>query len=211
MVTDAERSQRAAALRGLLFLACPDASRTAIIMTAEAIAQRADETPRQAVPEAQGLRKRHSPKDWDSVMDLVGADLVGADLRGADLIWASLTRAFLIEADLANANLRSANLTDANLTDANLTDANLGGADLTNANLGGANLTDANLTDANLTGAWLIGAFSMRLPPGAIWNRETRWPAELVSDVVEQSDEVSPGVYRVRSRPAPDRSGAFRV
>lgn len=44
-LTDDEREQHAAALRGLLYFACPDAPATAISETAKAIAQRAEGTP----------------------------------------------------------------------------------------------------------------------------------------------------------------------
>ncbi|NEA69009.1 pentapeptide repeat-containing protein [Streptomyces sp. SID12488] len=91
-------------------------------------------------------------------------------------------------------------------TDADLTDARLTRADLTRANL-----SFARLTGADLGGARIMDAGGMRLPPGAIWDLETRWPAELALVVVEQSDEVGPGVYRVRSGPAPDRAGAVGV
>uniref|UniRef100_UPI002F919167 pentapeptide repeat-containing protein n=1 Tax=Streptomyces sp. NBC_01562 TaxID=2975879 RepID=UPI002F919167 len=184
-MTDAERARHAAALRGLLYLACPDAPATAITETAAAIARRAETRPEGPAPEAATLKHR-SPRGSRTPKNLNGADLTGADLTGAKLARADLTDAALIRANLTGADLIRANLIRANLTH--------------------ANLTHANLMHANLTGANLTGARNMLLPPGAIWNRETRWPAELVSAVFEQSDEVSPGLYRVRGGPAPDRS-----
>ncbi|RVU13986.1 pentapeptide repeat-containing protein, partial [Streptomyces antnestii] len=102
------------------------------------------------------------------------------------------------------------------LTDAKLGGADLTSADLTDAKLGGADLTSADLTDAKLGGADLGGAnlkdaVGLRLPAGAIWNRETRWPTNLATTVVEQSEELAPGVYRVRGEETPDRSGSVRV
>ncbi|WP_329583106.1 pentapeptide repeat-containing protein [Streptomyces sp. NBC_01361] len=287
MVTDTEREEHAARLRGLLYLAYPEAPAAAITATARAIAQRAEEMPLEAVPEAEALMDQTRFPRSDSLY-LRGADLSGADLHaaildsanlgGADLTDADLSRARLRGADLTHANLTGAkltgakldgaklsranlyrakldspftgdakrfgvnltgadltlaNLTDADLTAARLTGANLTGAvmrgaNLTDANLRGANLTDANLTnavmrganliDAHLDGTLFVRALFMRLPSGATynlagatWNLVTRWPAELESVVLEQSDEVSPGVYQVRGGTAPDRSGSIRV
>ncbi|MGW2103693.1 pentapeptide repeat-containing protein [Streptomyces olivaceoviridis] len=149
MVTDPERKEHAARLRGLLYLACPDAPAAAITEVAEAMAQRAEEPAQAPVAEAAHLTDgRESAPD---PLNLSGADLSGANLTGADL------------------------------------------------------------SNANLSGAWLMAAVDLGLPPRAIWDRETRWPFELASVVVEQSDEVSPGVYQVRGGTAPDRSGAIRV
>jgi hypothetical protein len=64
---------------------------------------------------------------------------------------------------------------------------------------------------ANLTGAQLETAEGLRLPAGATWDSNTHWPAYLASRVVEESDEVAPGVYRVRGDQTRDRSGAVRV
>ncbi|MER5756021.1 pentapeptide repeat-containing protein [Streptomyces sp. NPDC002088] len=82
---------------------------------------------------------------------------------------------------------------------------------MVHAILSDVDLTGANLTYANLTGAYLTRTVRMLLPPGATWSSSTRWPAEVASIVAEQSDEVSPGVHRVRGGPAPDRSGSVRV
>lgn len=258
-MTDAEREQHAAALRGLLYLACPNATGPAITATAEAITERAEETPREPVPEAAQLRdpgsrslqarsRYRSAEDltgrdlrawmrsWVGLsgadltaakltdtnlagMDLSGAHLTGANLTGANLTNAQLTGAYLTGANLSRAYLTGANLSRADLIYVNLSRADLTGANLSNsyltdtnltdADLSDANLTDANLSDANLTGTRLLSVVGMRLPTGAIWDRETRWPAELASIVFEQSDEVRPGVYRVRGGSAPDRSGAI--
>ncbi|WP_406360594.1 pentapeptide repeat-containing protein (plasmid) [Streptomyces sp. NBC_01544] len=76
------------------------------------------------------------------------------------------------------------------------------------AGLTGAILQRANLTSANLKGARLAGAVNRRLPAGAAWDSLTTWPADFASAVIEQSDEVSPGVYLVRGGQSPDRSNA---
>lgn len=60
-MTDAERAEHAARLRGLLSLACPDASPTAIAATAEAITQQAEETPYERVPQASQLSQPELP------------------------------------------------------------------------------------------------------------------------------------------------------
>ncbi|MER5517442.1 pentapeptide repeat-containing protein [Streptomyces sp. NPDC002763] len=195
-VTYDERAEHAARLRGLLYLACPDAPAWAIESTAEAITQHAEETPGEPVPEAAHLSlPQQQPSDVDRL------NLTEANLTEANLTEANLTGVDLTPADLSDADLTRAKLTVASLGRANLTGANLAGADLTDTNL-----TDTNLTDTNLTGAMLTGATDMRLPQGAIWNRETLWPANLASDVAEYSDEVSPGIYQVRGGGrSPDR------
>ncbi|MFD5430374.1 pentapeptide repeat-containing protein [Streptomyces sp. NPDC127084] len=199
MVTDAERAQHEAALRGLLYLACPDAPAAAITRTAHAIAQGSEETPHEPVPEATFLRH---PRPAYGRLRLAGADLSGADLPGEDLT----------SADLPGADLSDANLAGADLTSVNLSDANLAGADLSDANLRGANLRGANLVRANLSGTnlqYVLGMF--QAPPGATWSRQTQWPHQLASIVAEQSDEVRPGVFQVRGEQTPDRSGMVRV
>ncbi|MET8129592.1 pentapeptide repeat-containing protein [Streptomyces sp. NPDC005065] len=244
MVTDAERAEHAARLRGLLYLACPDAPATAITATAEAIAENAEEKPQGPVLQAAQLSQTRPPLDELNLRgaDLRGAGLANADLNGADLTGADLANANLTGAHLTGAHLNGANLTGANLTGAHLTGANLTGADLTGAHLRsahlngailyrailkeadltgadltGANLTGAKLPGANLTGAKLPGAnlrgarltsvVNMHLPVGATWDSFTRWPANLASVVIKQSDEVSPGVYQVRrGGQSPDRS-----
>ncbi|MFJ8636428.1 pentapeptide repeat-containing protein [Streptomyces sp. NPDC093568] len=248
MVTDAERAEHAARLRGLLYLACPDAPAAAIDATAEAIVEHAEEAPQNPVLQAAQLRQ---PIDVTAQLNLHGADLTGADLTRADLTRADLTRADLTRADLHGADLRGADLTGANLTGADLSGANLDGArlfrtdltganlidldltgaylsgarliraDLSGTNLSGAeliwadlsgtdlsraDLTNANLTNANLQGARFPSVVNMYLPAGATWDSRTRWPGDLASFVAERSDEVSPGVYRVRGGQNPDRS-----
>ncbi|MFJ5725011.1 pentapeptide repeat-containing protein [Streptomyces sp. NPDC093149] len=212
-MTDYERAEHAGRLRGLLYLACPDAPALAIESTAEAIIRHSKETPSEPVPEAADLSQpREHPSGAGQLnlrhailtgailtgADLTGADLTDANLRRAGLSFADLTRADLTGADLSGADLSGANLSFADLTAANLTGANLSFANLTGANLRRAGLSFANLTEADLTGAMLTGARGMRLPVRAIWDLETMWPANLASDVAEHSDEVSPGVYQVR-------------
>nr|WP_078506776.1 pentapeptide repeat-containing protein [Streptomyces sp. SID8379] len=303
VVTHAEREAHAAALRGLLYLACPDALPSAIDETARAITECADQTPLAPVPEAAHLTDppgdRPVPLDlrWADLSgaDLTRANLHGADVHSANLNGANLTHANLrnaklgyarlIRADLSNAtliranlrhtilnganlngadlsgvkstrsgeplertsvhmrgatlrgsNLSHAELRAADLSGADLSGADLSGANLLRANLDGANLNGANLNDtvmvlanlkgadltatdlahlalrsANLTGTRLRRARNMRLPPGATWDERTEWPAELESVVFEQSDEVSPGLYRVRSDPTLDRSDIVPV
>ncbi|MEU6655956.1 pentapeptide repeat-containing protein [Streptomyces sp. NPDC046900] len=207
-----ERGQHAAALRGLLYLACPDAAPTAIAGTAAAIARRAGTVPKGPVPQAASLKNPfpagfRNPQTL-SKADLSDADLSGAILGGALLRGTNLTCANLSGAHLSGANLTGANLTGANLTGTNLIDAHLYSSILNGANLADANLTRADLSSADLTGADLTGALSMRLPPDALWDRETRWPAELAALANEFSEEVAPGVFRVRSDRVPDRLGA---
>lgn len=122
-----------------------------------------------------------------------------------------LSDANLTSADLRDAHLTSANLSGLDLTSMDLTGANLVAAKLRDARLRGAHLVDADMRGADLTGAQLQHAVGLRLPLRALWNRETRWPAELESVVFERSDEVSPGLYRVRSGSAEDRSGIVPV
>ncbi|MEV6703096.1 pentapeptide repeat-containing protein [Streptomyces sp. NPDC051453] len=62
---------------------------------------------------------------------------------------------------------------DTDLKDANLAHAFLTRAHLHSADLTGTDLTDADLRNAKLRGAKLTDAVGLRLPPGAIWNRET--------------------------------------
>ncbi|MEU9126101.1 pentapeptide repeat-containing protein [Streptomyces sp. NPDC048506] len=221
-MTDDERAEHAARLRGLLYLACPDAPAWAIASTAEAITQH-EEPLREAVPPVAAHLSQPRQSGTDR-LDLNGADLTGADLTRADLRWAELRRADLTGADLTGADLsradlrwaelrradlsdavlRSANLSGANLTGADLRWAELRRADLSDAVLRRADLSGADLSGANLSGAMLTGATNMRLPTGATWNWKTLWPANLASNVAEHSDQVSPGVYQVR-RGGPSR------
>ncbi|MEE1812889.1 pentapeptide repeat-containing protein [Streptomyces sp. BE133] len=162
-MTDYERAEHAARLRGLLYLACPDAPASAIESTAKAITQHSEETPSEPVPEAADLSQlQEQPSDADqlnlSCADLTGADLTDANLRRAYLIGANLTGANLTSAKLTSAKLTNAILRRADLTDAYLTGANLIGANLRDANLRGAKLIGAELIDAELIGADLTGA-----------------------------------------------------
>ncbi|MGK5534341.1 hypothetical protein [Streptomyces sp. URMC 129] len=59
---------------------------------------------------------------------------------------------------------------------------------------GRADLTDANLTRANLT--------------GSVWSLETEWPAALYMDIRSRSEEIEPGLFRIRGAESTDRSGA---
>ncbi|MGW0801295.1 pentapeptide repeat-containing protein [Streptomyces sp. NPDC002692] len=68
-------------------------------------------------------------------------------------------------------------------------------------------MSGADLTRTNLEGARLTGAVNMLLPEGATWDSFTRWPDGLASAVMNESVEVSPGIYQVgRGGPTPDRS-----
>lgn len=87
----------------------------------------------------------------------------------------------------------------------------MSGVDVLGADLSDANLTGAYLYRANLPGARLDRAQDMALLMGATWNLCTSRPERLAPVVAEQSDEVSPGVYRVRGEQADDRSGSARV
>jgi len=161
-LTDDERAEHAARLRGLLYLSCPDAPAGALEYTAEAITLCAEEPPAEAVPEASLLGRPRQPYGTDP-LNLCGANLRGANLTGADLSHADMYGADLSGADLTGANLSHANLTGAGLTHAilsggDLTDANLSNAALGHANVMDAVLRDAALTDTNLRGALLNGA-----------------------------------------------------
>ncbi len=248
-MTDDEREQHVAALRGLLYLACPDSPAIAITVTAEAIAQHTEEVTGTPVPQAAHLNELKRPSIVDPLnlvdadlagatlahVDLAYANLKGASLRAADLTGADLTRADLTGADLTGAHLRSAHLryarlprldlsgadlSGADLSGADLSGVTLSGADLTGANLSegflegaslaGADVTDADLTDARLSGARLEHTIGVRLPAGATWDLDTRWPADLALLAAEVSVELRPGVYLLPSDDARDRSGTAR-
>jgi uncharacterized protein YjbI with pentapeptide repeats len=164
--------------------------------------------------------------------DLTAADLTGADLTGGNLTGAHLTGAHLTGAWLAGARLTDARLTSAYLARANLAGARLAAADLTNADLTRANLTRADLTNAHLTGAWLADTFladadltgadltradlsDARLAKArlaratldaALWTERTTWPDDIADRIRQGSDEIRPGIYRVRGGTEPDRS-----
>ncbi|MEU5462163.1 pentapeptide repeat-containing protein [Streptomyces althioticus] len=161
-MTDNERAEHAARLRGLLHLSCPDAPAGALEATAEAITRSAGRVPAEAVPEAADLGRPRQPYSADP-LNLSGADLRGANLTGADLSHADAYRTDLSGADLTGADLSYVNLTGADLSQANLSGANLSGANLTDANLSHATLSHANMTgavlrDAALTDTDLRGA-----------------------------------------------------
>ncbi|MFE7963738.1 pentapeptide repeat-containing protein [Streptomyces cellulosae] len=161
-LTDDERAEHAARLRGLLYLACPDAPAGALEYTAEAITERAAEPPAEAVPEAADLGRPRRPYSEDPLnlcgADLRGASLTAADLNHADAYGADLTCADLTGAELSGANLTGAGLGHAILSGADLTDANLSNATMSHANLTDTVLRDAALTDTDLRGALLCGA-----------------------------------------------------
>ncbi|MFF8586547.1 pentapeptide repeat-containing protein [Streptomyces althioticus] len=160
-MTDDERAEHEARLRGLLYLSCPDAPAGALEATAEAITRSAGRVPAAAVPEAADLARPRQPYSADPLnlcgADLRGAALMGADLRHADAYGADLSGADLNGADLSHANLTGVDLSHARLTGANLTDANLSDAQLSHANMNGAVLRDAALTDTDLHSALLCG------------------------------------------------------
>ncbi|WP_159048860.1 pentapeptide repeat-containing protein [Streptomyces sp. NRRL B-3648] len=248
-MTDDEREQHVAALRGLLYLACPDSPAVAITATAEAIAQHTVEAPDSPVPQAAHLNGPRRPSVVDPLKladadlahalldhadlayanlrgaslraaDLTGADLTRADLTGADLTGARLHRARLSYArlprldlsgvELSGADLSGADLGEADLTGADLSGANLHGVFLEQASLAGADLTDATLTNARLNGTRFEHAIGVRLPAGAIWDLDTRWPAAVASLAAEVSVELRPGVYLVPGDDARDRSRTAR-
>ncbi|MGW8790810.1 pentapeptide repeat-containing protein [Streptomyces althioticus] len=160
-MTDDERAEHEARLRGLLYLSCPDAPAGALEATAEAITRSVGRVPAAAVPEAADLARPRQPYSADPLnlcgADLRGAALMGADLRHADAYGADLSGADLNGADLSHANLTGVDLSHARLTGANLTDANLSDAQLSHANMNGAVLRDAALTDTDLRSALLCG------------------------------------------------------
>jgi len=121
----------------------------------------------------------------------------------------------LVRADLTDAEISGADLTSANLADAVLLRANLRESDLSNADLTGADLTAADLTMVNLTGAKLAGArlgatIGLNRPPiSATWDRRTVWPEDLASVALRVSEEIAPGLFRVREDPSRDRADAL--
>ncbi len=236
---DTETQRQVGVLRGLLYLACPDAPTTALDAAAHAIAERSADPgpPTHASPEAARLALQRP--DNDAPRNLTRADLAGAylfdvNLAKAELTDANLSDAYLFGADLTKANLRGADLTRAGLSNAFLTSANLTDADLTEAVLFHARLDSADLTGAYVTrgflinavltntiltgtvltgsvlfGADLTGAVGLELKPGIEWNRGTRWPEGFAERALARSDEISPGTYRVRDGTSPDRLPAL--
>lgn len=213
MVTDAERAERLARLRGLLYLACPEADPGAIDATAAAIADRTKGSPREGVGPAarlaEAVQRPNPPRLNLSDADLTDADLTRATLSGADLTRATLRGANLTDADLTRATLSGANLTDADLTRANLTRVNLSGADLTGADLYSTILRKADLTGADLTGvslrlASLAGANLTRAVlldthlVNATWSEQTLWPAGVASQMRARSVPLGSGQWRVQ-------------
>ncbi|WP_225796682.1 pentapeptide repeat-containing protein [Streptomyces aculeolatus] len=224
VVDDPETQKQAEILRGLLYLACPDAPTAALEDTASAIAQRsaAAQPPARAVPPAERLAAPRPVPDRARDLRravLTGGDLTSADLRGADLSSADLsdthlsgtnrTRVDLICAKLSGANLAGTRLAHVNLIGANLSRANLAGTRLTHVNLTGANLSHTDLshallaatvilTDVNLSGANLVYVQELPLVPGIEWNADTQWPPDFNREIHLLSDEVRPGVFRVR-------------
>ncbi|MFC8678057.1 pentapeptide repeat-containing protein [Streptomyces griseorubiginosus] len=203
MVTDAERAERVARLRGLLYLACPDADPGAIDATAAAIADRTKDSPGEGVGPAarlaEAVQQPNPPRLNLSGADLTGADLTRATLSGADLTGADLTRATLSGADLTDADLTRANLTRANLSGADLTGADLYStilreADLTGADLTGVSLRRACLAAADLTRAVLLDTHLVN----ATWSEQTLWPAGVASQIRARSVPLGSGQWRVQ-------------
>jgi len=55
---------------------------------------------------------------------------------------------------------------------------------------------DVNASGADLSGIAVAG---LEMLAGVVWTMETNWPPELACDVRAASEEIGPGVYRVRS------------
>ncbi|MFE9776348.1 pentapeptide repeat-containing protein [Streptomyces sp. NPDC005931] len=195
MVDDTETQRRADVVRGLLFLACPDAPSAALDSAAKGIVERSadQEPPTHAVSDARYLTQPRSADD--PPRNLAGADLSGTDLTGADLRSANLTRASLVDANMTDADLSHADLTDADLTRTDLTRANLTDADLTRANLTNAYLTRTKLIRADLTGTELTGT-GLRWP----WHRKRdrdvpRVNTEAEADALRQAKLRAPALF----------------
>ncbi|MGW7240624.1 pentapeptide repeat-containing protein [Streptomyces sp. NPDC054804] len=84
------------------------------------------------------------------------------------------------------------------MSGADLRDATLSGADLRDADLRDATLISADLSTANLSGAITVGAR---------WSLDTEWPAELYEGIRNRSDEIEPGIFRIRGSEGRDREG----
>lgn len=184
------------------------------------VAQDLAEGARRFLP-VDAVRREHLPGAELRDADLSAAIIENADLSRADLRGADLSAARMQEVNLSGANLREATLAFAQMAWACLSGADLTGArldhvvlryarlaavDLTGADLHGADLRDtffqnAILVGANLTGASLWGARMRR----AVWTSATQWPDEYRTAIVEASEEIEPGVFRVRGGGSADR------
>ncbi|MEU2539266.1 pentapeptide repeat-containing protein [Streptomyces iakyrus] len=203
MVDDTETQRRAQLVRGLLYLACPEASSYALHSTAGAIVGRSEQRAplAHAVSEAERLTNPRPDDDPPRILsgaELAGAELAGADLRGADLTGANVAGADLAGANLSGADLTGANLSGADLTGVNLTSANLFGANLNSANVSRANLVGANLTSTNVAGADFTRANLASAKLRRQWR--LRW--------LRLKEKVRASVKADASRPTPFRSPA---
>jgi hypothetical protein len=150
---------------------------------------------------------------------LSGANLSRADLSGAQLSGTPRARMDLSGVDLSRTNLSAVRMSHVNLTGANLSHANLSGANLSHTDLSGADLSHTDLahallagtvvlSGANLAGADLVYVRELPLVPGIEWDAGTRWPPDFGAEIRRLSDEVRPGVFRVRDPAAgTDRTG----
>ena len=125
-------------------------------------------------------------------------------------VFASVSRRPESKICIRDGDLRAANLRESRLDEANLSGVDLHGADLRRAGLRWADLSGADLTHALLDGADLCGAnlaaalVTEASLAGARWSTQTRWSNGQETTVREQSDEISPGVFRVRgAAPSP--------
>ncbi|MGX5184422.1 pentapeptide repeat-containing protein [Streptomyces avermitilis] len=197
------------ALRGLLYLTCPDAPDDA---RSKALAVLADANDQLSDDEAALLTRSLSPLATKGArVDLRHADLRGTDLRNADLHRANLAGADLRGTDLRNADLHRANLAGADLRGTDLRDADLRHAHWVDRVRAGAGLAGA----AALTvGVWLPpvrliygavvaagGAGMVRevlaALEGAQWSTGTRWPTTWKPLILWVSIATSPITYVV--------------
>ncbi|MFJ4524867.1 pentapeptide repeat-containing protein [Streptomyces sp. NPDC088810] len=196
-------------LRGLLYLACPDAPddarSDAVDLLSSTHHQLSDEL-------AAHLTAKLTPRAAKGApLDLRRADLHGADLREADLHRANLAFADLRGSDLRDADLHRANLAFADLRGSDLRDADLRHAQLVLRVQNGAVVGSA----AGLAAAlWLLPVSAivggtlaldavvtlrqvLKLFMGAQWSTGTRWPTAWKPIVRRASIATSPTTFEV--------------
>jgi hypothetical protein len=150
------------------------------------------------------------PVAWLRGFDLSGLNLRELDLRGANLEESNLSGVNLRGMDMQHAMLdstilRNAELSNANLSYAHLQHSDLRGAILVGVKLVGANIAAGNVMNANLRGADLQDAilFGANLA-GVLWDEETNWPTKNSEAIIDVSEKVDIGVYRIRSNVDPN-------